>query len=330
MKLLPIFAALSTLAIVTAHAADTVTTSDPAQAEIVTSDVDHFWQAFDDAAKLPAAEREPIYQKEYLDLASQGLKDFAAKRHLTAEKLAQHVEEQRAYYAKVRPYIGQVVGQKAVIQADFRRLKALYPDIKFPAHVYFVVGAQHGAGMNSDHGIVLAAEMFATPPGTVYSYNIIYPDYVPFSVVHETIHFNQAYQTSDGSDLLQGVVSEGTADFIASLVVQEPDARQMTDRWEYGCPHEKELDARFAADQDKQDLGPWLFVHPTDNGWPPDMGYWLGYRIGQSFFAKAKDRTAALRSMLQVTDFEAYLKASGYPQTLEPCAPEKPLPDLAH
>jgi hypothetical protein len=328
MRLLSILAVLLMLA-ASVHADDaaTTTTSDPAQAEIVTSDVANFWKAFDDAARLPAGQREAAYQKEYLDLASQGLKDFTDKRRLAAAQLAQHVEEQRAYYQKVRPYIGQVVGQKATIQAAFRRLKALYPDIKFPRHVYFVVGAQHGAGMNSDNGIVLAAEMFATPPGTAYAYNVVYPDYVPFSVVHETIHFNQAYQTSDGSDLLQSVVSEGTADFIASLAVQEPDARQMADRWRYGCPRETEFAARFAADEDKKDLGPWLFVHPTDNGWPPDMGYWLGYRIDQSFYAKAKDRTQALRTMLQVTDFKAYLAASGYPALLAACVPEKPVAD---
>src|SRR5690348_17765754 len=36
----------------------TTTTTDPDKAEVVTSDVAHFWQAFDDAAKLPAAQRD--------------------------------------------------------------------------------------------------------------------------------------------------------------------------------------------------------------------------------------------------------------------------------
>jgi hypothetical protein len=299
-------------------------TPDPDQAEIVTTDVDHFWKAFDDAAKVPAAQREATYQEEYLDLASQGLKDFLPFRHLDAAKLAQHVEARRADYQKLRPYIGQVVGQKAAIQAAFHRLKALYPDIRFPKHVYFVVGAQRGAGMNSANGLVLAAEVFATPPGTPYSYSAITPAYVPFSVVHEAIHFNQAYQTSDNSTLLQQVVNEGTADFIANLVLPQPDVRQMTDRWQYGCPHEAELAARFARDQDQTDLGPWMFNHAPDTGWPPDMGYWLGYRIDQSYFAKVKDRTQALREMLQVTDFKAFLKASGYPEARQPCAPLTP------
>ena len=39
-----------------------------------------------------------------------------------------------------------------------------------------------------------------------------------------------------------------------------------------------------------------------------------------------EQRAAALRAMLGVTDFTAYLKASGYPDSRTPCAPEKPAP----
>ena len=303
----------------------TTTTLDPGQAEIVTSDVGHFWQAFDDAAKVPAAERAGVYAKEYFGLGSQGFKDFIAFRHVTPETFAKHVEDNRAYYTEIRPRIGEVVGQKPVIQAAFRRLKALYPDIKFPAHMYFVVGPQRGAGMNSDNGIILAAEMFATPPGTPYSYTKVSSDYVPFSAVHETIHFNQAYETGDKSTLLQQVVNEGTADFIASLALQEPDVRQMTDRWQYGCIHEAELAARFTSEEDTTTTSPWLFDHKPATGWPPDMGYWLGYRISQTLYDHAADKTAALRTMLQVTDFKAFIKASGYPGNKPACAPEKPV-----
>ena len=294
---------------------------DPPRAQIVTSDVEHFWRAFDDASKRPQSERVEVYRKEYLDAASQGLKDFIAFRRITPESFAAHVEENRDYYMKVRRYIGQVVGQKPIIEAAFRRFTAIYPGVRFP-HVYFVVGPQRGAGMNSPNGIILAAEMFATPPGTPYSYTKVSPDYVAFSAVHETVHFNQAYETTDKSTLLQQVLNEGAADFVASLVLQEPDVRQMTDRWAYGCPHEESLYTRFANEEDRIETSPWFFNHDPANGWPPDMGYWLGYRISQAFYARASDKHAALRELLEVKDFKALLEASGYPQTRTACVPE--------
>jgi hypothetical protein len=302
----------------------TSTTLNPEQAEVVTSDVEHFWQAFDDAAKVPLPERAGVYAREYLELGSEGLREFSKRRIGSPEVFTQHVEENRAYYAKVRPRIGEVVNQKPVIQAAFRRLKVVYPDIKFPKHVYFVVGRQHAAGISSSDGIILAAEMFATPPGTAYNYNAAYPDFVPFTVVHETIHFNQAFQDEDNITVLQGTITEGTADFIASLVLPEPNMRQYTDRWQYGCAHEAELASRYIQDEDVTKMPPWMYDHNPNTGWPPDMGYWMGYRIEQSAYSQAKDKIAALRRMLQVTDFKALLTASGYPSKAPACVPQTP------
>ena len=303
----------------------TTTTLDPNEAEVVTTDVAHFWRAFDESAKVSTERRVDVYRREYFDLASQGLKDYAAFRHVTAETLAAHVEQNRDYYTTIRPYINEVVKQKPVIQAAFRRLKALYPVMKFPAHVYFVVGPQKGAGMNSDNGIIFAADMFATPPGTPYSYAKVSATYVPYAAIHETIHFNQKYQTNNESTLLQNVVSEGTADFIASLVLPEPTVRQHTDRWQYGCGNEAELAARLLREADLKITKPWLFDHAPDTGWPPDMGYWIGYRIVQAYYDRANDKRAALRAMLGVTDFKIYLEASGYPYSSTSCVPETPV-----
>jgi len=304
----------------------TITTTDPDQAEIVTSDVAHFWQAFDDAAKVPADQRVAIYTREYFDLGSQGFKDYVSLRPFTPEKFTEHVEQNLAYYTEIRPYIGQVVDHKPDIAAAFKRFKALYPDIKFPAHMYFIVGPQRALGISSPNGIIFAAEMLATPPGTPYVYNQATPVIVPFVAVHETVHFNQAFDTeSNAPTLLQATINEGTADFLASLVVQEPDIRQMTDRWQYGCAHEAELAARFAGEEDGTKLQPWMYDHTPVTGWPPDMAYWLGYRIAQAYYDHATDKVAAIRGLLQVTDFKALLKASGWPATATACRPEQPV-----
>ncbi|MBN8714459.1 MAG: hypothetical protein J0H50_10900 [Xanthomonadales bacterium] len=302
----------------------TTTTTDPDKVEVVTSDVTHFWQAFDNAGKVPATQRAAIYQKEYFDHASQGLVDFDKQRHVTPESLSTHVEQHRAQYAKLRPYINEVVDQKPVIQAAFHKLAALYPGIKLPVHVYFVVGPQRGAGMNSPNGIILAADVFATPPGAPYDYTKVTPAFVPFTAVHETIHFNQSYETSERSTLLQQVINEGTADFITTLVLPQPDVRQMTDRWRYGCPHEQQLYALFAKHKDRAETSPWLFDHHPAAGWPPDMGYWLGYRVAQTYYRQAVDKHAALTALLDVTDFGKLLAESDYPARAPECVPDAP------
>ena len=122
------------------------------------------------------------------------------------------------------------------------------------------------------------------------------------------------------------MINEGTADFIASLVVPEPDVRQMTDRWQYGCPREQALYQQFAREPNRVETSPWFFDHQPANGWPPDMGYWLGYRIAQTYHHQAADKHAALTALLRVTDFQALAAASGYPAKAGECAPEQPAP----
>jgi len=55
------------------------------------------------------------------------------------------------------------------------------------------------------------------------------------------------------------------------------------------------------------------------------MGYWIGYRIAQAYNDRANHKGAALRAMLSVTDFKAYLEASGYPRSRTSCVPETPV-----
>ena len=144
--------------------------------------------------------------------------------------------------------------------------------------------------------------------------------------MHETIHFNQAFQDEDNITVLQGTITEGTADFIASLVLPEPNIRQYTDRWQYGCAHEAELAGRYIQDEDVTKMPPWMYDHNPNTGWPPDMGYWMGYRIDQSAYARAKDKVGALRRMLEVTDFKAFYLASGYSGRAQACVPQTPTP----
>lgn len=294
----------------------------PDQVQIVTIDVDHFWKAFDDAAKLPQQQRTAVYIKEYFNPGSPALEEFMP-RLKGPISLAVYVERHRDFYEKARPLIQNVVGQKAAVAAAFRRLKSVYPDAKFPAHVYLVVGRANSGGISTGDGIVLGAEMFATPPGMAYSYAGLMPDMLPFYAVHEAVHFNQAASSGGGSTLLQKVIAEGTADFVASLVLPEPTERQYADRWQYGCANEAALAARLLKDQDLRNFQPWMYSFKPAIAWPPDMGYWIGYRIDQAYYAKAKDKTAALRAMLAVKDSKGYLKSSRYPAAASPCAPEK-------
>jgi hypothetical protein len=55
-----LFATLALIAPIVALSGDTKTTREPDKVEIVTADVAHFWQAFEEAATVPMAGRVGI------------------------------------------------------------------------------------------------------------------------------------------------------------------------------------------------------------------------------------------------------------------------------
>lgn len=51
--------------------------------------------------------------------------------------------------------------------------------------------------------------------------------------------------------------------------------------------------------------------HPKD-GTPRDLGYYMGYKICQSYYQIAKDKAAALKTIIEMESPEQILKASRY------------------
>src|SRR5262245_56558698 len=82
---------------------------DPETVKFVTSDIGNFWMAYDLAAKQPdKAKRVAIFQTEYLDKGSSGLKDFLRLRINSAENLVNTIERMPKYYASIRPQTVQL------------------------------------------------------------------------------------------------------------------------------------------------------------------------------------------------------------------------------
>lgn len=102
---------------------------DPLKTEIVTTDLDNFWIAFE-AAK-PDLKPE-VFQKLYLDKGSEGVKGFMPGRIKSAENLAKRVQQRIDYYSSIKPSTDKIAGMQDDIRKSLVKLKELYPDAIFP------------------------------------------------------------------------------------------------------------------------------------------------------------------------------------------------------
>jgi len=304
----------------TAPNAGTALNTDPAAAQIVTSDLAHFWAAYDAGGKDGSTGE---FQTTYLDVASIGLRDFIQARSLTAASLAQTVKTYPRYFASIRAANLAFATDSTLarrVRANFSTIKSLYPAAVFPP-VTLLIGRFTTGGTTSSNGMLIGSEFYSmttgTPLdelGTFQRTNVKSADSLPIIVSHEHAHILQqragGVSAKPSKNLLDQSLLEGGADFVAYLVTgQNINTRLQA----YGIPRESALWAEFKEAMHGSDISQWLYNQGSATAdRPGDLGYFIGYRIAESFYNRTPDKKSALRAIIEASNSDQFLSQSGY------------------
>lgn len=265
-------------------------TSDPEKAEFITSDIDLFWQLYDQMEIT----KNPF--KEYLSRGSKGVKDFIPYRIENAKHLLKTVKSRKSDYNSSREGSLKVAEYTEKMRGYYKELKGLYPDAVFPP-AYFVIGAYNSGGTSTSNGLIMGVEM---------QQDIAQ---LPYIVAHELIHFNQNYG-ADSNTLLSQSIMEGAADFMGELISGKHINKTAMD---YFNANEDALCKEFAEIMNNKKYHGWLYGGNGKNpGRPNDLGYSIGYKICMAYYDKHNNPQQAIRDILNIQDFEVFLRKSGY------------------
>jgi hypothetical protein len=319
---------------------DAKVNADPKKAKFVTSDVDNFWRAFDLAGKeTDEARKIAIYQAEYLDKGSVGLQDFLRLRIKSAKDLVGTVEKLRGFYGSVRASTLRVKELEKKMRKAFAKFKKIYADAVFP-DVYFVIGITNTGGTASKNGLLIGTELYGLTANTQRDeflplfrarvakeesdekvralterlLNIMLKpvERLPAIVAHESCHFNQKYASLD--TLLAKAVQEGACDFIAERAAGETINPQQKI---YGDRNEAALWKEFETQMAGKDYSNWMYNGFSAVERPPDLGYYVGYKISLAYYKQARDKKQAIKDILETKDFPALYEKSGYRKKFE-------------
>ena len=302
------------------HAAQRVLVStDPDAARVVTSDIPNFWRAFDRAPLTTVAALTDAFQRDYLDAGSPGLRDFTPVRIQTARALAQFVRSRPRFYAAIREQTLSIDTDPSIrgsVHTIFRRLHALYPDAVFP-DVYFLIGRLNTGGTVSAAGLLVAVEMNARDAGTPVDElsaweraTIGQPADLQYVVAHELVHVQQRLRRDGSETLLVDALSEGAADFIGELISGRKNGNRA--QHAYGDAHERALWDEFRDEMHGRDSSRWISQGDRSVDRPPDLGYYVGYKICEAFVRNTATKDDTVRAMLEMTDADAFLRQSRY------------------
>jgi hypothetical protein len=288
--------------------------TNPYKVKFETSDIVRFWSAFDSCQIHPQRSKE-FYDQLYFGQGTVGLKAFKTVSIKSTENLIQATEKHKLYYESIRVNTMKVAELKLVMHAYLVKFKQLYPVSKFP-NVYFLIGDLNSGGKSEKDGLLISCEVNCADSNS--NFTNVYPPFIKtlksltlkniyLIVVHELVHYQQSYVDSN-TNLLGYAIKEGSADFICKVITGKIINNIS---FEYGENHEKELWNEFKKDMKGADISKWLYNRATEER-PSDLGYYIGYKITESYYLHSKNKKAAINEILNIKDFDLFLGKSIY------------------
>jgi hypothetical protein len=317
IKWLPIIALIATPTYATNDRVDALTVT------IETADAHRFAKLFRESGGKPSAEQ---LQKHYLDGSGRGVNVFTPYRIENAKNLATSVaaEPDRYRYAieTCLPVIDNLNGE---LRAVYLAYQGLLPERALPT-IHIVFGAGNSGGTAEPDAQVIGLEVMCGPGTSIETFR----ETMRGLFAHETVHswqsndFDPAIANAD--PLLLRAMREGVADYLASLATGKvPGAdrniwAQAREAWLW---QEFEKDRTIVKAGKKGDwdidekaskaMGRWIGNYQNaPEGWPHEVGYWVGMKICAAYVEKATDKRAAIKELIELKDPVAILQASGY------------------
>ena len=292
------------LAAIPAYAHETADAPGAGRVTIATSDVDRFYALYDD----PALAAQPeVVAARYLATPSPGLAEFMVMRRITPEKLAAALGKKPQVFADARSCAANLPAVRTRLVAATDRLAQIYPAAKFPP-ITIAIGRATTAGTANAKGLYIGLEALCAAKFIEADDE----DRFVHVIAHEYIHVQQPLaQVEDREEsVLRAALVEGAAEFVAERMTGSV-AYPLLHQWAKG--REKELETIFLAEKDQKAIGSrWLYNQKGADGWPGDLGYWVGYRVAKAYYDRTSDKAAAIKAIVEMKDPAAFLAESGW------------------
>lgn len=292
------------------------------QPEISTIDIDRFWEAFDQLPNCKTkADSINTFQVNYIDKASEGFKAFLKVRNFTAKEYYLLTKKYPKFWTSIRPNTLRIKTMLGSLEKIYNDYAAAFPRDKSPK-ICFAIGGLRTGGTVADGYLLIGADIVAADKTTEKSElnkwlkTVLTDEFeVAPMVAHEYIHALQktnlgAIWAALNHRVLMQCLHEGAADFLAEKVTGATINKHIYD---YGHAHEAAIWSAFEKDMWGKQTNNWLYQGTnTKNGEPADLGYFVGYKICESYYNKAKNKQKALKDILVIKNYKKLYKKSGY------------------
>ncbi|HSJ67995.1 MAG TPA: DUF2268 domain-containing putative Zn-dependent protease [Anditalea sp.] len=285
----------------------------PENIRVETEDIQRFWKAFESIDNYNAPE---VFMDQYIEPGSIGLQTFYQVRmNRDVVKQIRRIRSLSSYYSSIKEATMGFESLRPNFIEAAKKLKKVYPSAYFPP-IYFLIGSLTNVGTPDGYGgMLIGTEHLCLHPEVDTSSLSENDRMVLFDIdrvipiiLHEYVHLQQKNKIE--ISLLEYSIMEGAADFITHLLLG-----QYTDPkvYEFGEAHEEDLWKHFYAQMDEEDFENWLFnAYNPETGYPGNLGYYIGFKICESYYQQSADKTIAVKNILEIQDYKKFLIDSKY------------------
>ncbi|MEQ8240985.1 MAG: DUF2268 domain-containing putative Zn-dependent protease [Cyclobacteriaceae bacterium] len=253
------------------------------------------------------------FYNDYFSKASKALFYYQKfKIQSSSHQFAYRIEDKKEYFKSIIPNLEQLYTQEKTLRNYFNEFEKLYIDAVFP-DIYYTVGCFNAGGTSSPFGLIIGAEMHTKMKDSDLSnFNNwekkVVRDFsnLPLITIHELVHIQQ---NNNYNNLLGNAIYEGAADFISSLVCGS-HINQYVHEW--ANKNEKEVWNEFKMDMYGENTQNWIGNADRAKDKPADLGYYIGFRICESYYEKQTDKKKAIKDIITITDWNQFYLKSGY------------------
>ena len=292
------------------------------QQNIITSDIDNFWEAYDKivATKDSTAQMEYLEQL-FLDKGTLGLNNIMAVRKYTPKEYLAAINNYPKFWASIRANTLKSKSLDVKINHSIEQLKELYPALK-PADIYFTIGAFRTNGTILSNTVLIGCEMSCADHTTIIDElpewrQPFFKEYQPLKNIdllctHEYVH---TQQKPLADNLLSYCLYEGVAEFVSTKAIDKPST---TPAVQFGKNNEQQVKTKFESDLFRMGItNNWLWGTNKNELKIRDLGYYIGYAICEKYYEQAEDKTQAIEDMIELdfydeSQIESFVDQSGF------------------
>lgn len=281
-------------------------TTTPQKSNVVTSDIDLFWNAFDSVLSIQdSALQVHVFDSMYTKQGTEGLAKLMEVRRYTSEEYVDLINLYPAFWNSLRDNTYKASELSNELNEGIRKLEKLYAPLK-PAKIYFGVGCMRTNGTTQEDKVLIGSELAMMDASTDVSefddqtrnwlQGLIDTDPINGVVllnVHEYVH-TQQHPISD--QLLYQTLYEGVAEFISTQAMNSPSASPAIafgkNNPDVKKAFEKEMFYNYTFN--------WLWSNYPNQFGVRDLSYFIGYEMAEKYYNQQQDKRAAIKTLIEL------------------------------